>query len=71
MSFSKKAFCVSTLYCTVCGLPQSIIRDSARRRPTGHIKHMYCFKCEDVTAHMENKRPKKLLKARPKLELFC
>ena len=41
------------LKCTVCGNVDTIQRTNHRNRETGHIKHIYCFKCRDTTAHEE------------------
>ena len=41
------------LECKECGNVFSIWRKSGRQKPEGHIKHLYCYKCQQVTAHVE------------------
>lgn len=41
------------LKCTKCGNVYPIWRGRGNRRKDGHTKHVYCFKCQEVTAHVE------------------
>jgi hypothetical protein len=41
------------LECTKCGEVQSIQRLKNRNRGKGHIKHLWCIKCKEKTAHIE------------------
>jgi hypothetical protein len=41
------------LMCEVCGTHQSIYRDTAKLRPIGHKKHLWCVRCEKRTKHEE------------------
>ncbi len=44
----------STLTCTECGLKMTIPRPRAQKRAEGHIKTMYCAKCDDIRDFVEN-----------------
>jgi hypothetical protein len=41
------------MMCTICGTHQEIMRRKARIKEVGHIKHLWCIKCENRTAHKE------------------
>ena len=41
------------LKCTKCGSVYPMWRNSGWRRKEDHIKHLYCFKCQETTAHSE------------------
>lgn len=43
----------TVLVCAKCGTESQIWRKSSRRKKRGHIKHMWCHKCQSVTAHIE------------------
>ncbi len=43
------------LECTECGNTTQIHRKKSRLKEKDHIKHMYCFKCINTTAHREVK----------------
>jgi len=54
----KQKMVTSKLHCTVCGNTQSIPRKRSKRREEGHIKHMFCIRCNETTAHIEDNRSK-------------
>lgn len=39
--------------CQECNAITTIHRKMAKRKERGHIKHMYCYRCHDTTAHAE------------------
>lgn len=41
------------LKCSECGYIFPIHRKAHRNHTSGHIKHMYCPKCMQITAHVE------------------
>jgi ribosomal protein L33 len=41
------------LRCTVCGMVMSIWRKQSKNKASGHVKHMYCPKCNETTEHIE------------------
>lgn len=43
----------SKLLCEQCGTEMLIPRKRGQRRERGHIKHMYCYNCEEVTPFVE------------------
>ena len=43
------------LECDECGNVVTIHRKKHKMREKDHVKHMYCFKCKDRTAHIETK----------------
>lgn len=43
----------SDLWCKECGFNMIIPRKRSNLREVGHIKHMYCPKCEEETAFIE------------------
>lgn len=43
----------SDLICLKCGNITSIQRRKSNKKKTLHIKHLYCYKCMDVTRHAE------------------
>jgi len=43
----------STLRCDICGTTKEIVRPGGQRRAQGHVKHTWCHKCRDRTAHIE------------------
>lgn len=44
------------LICSECGNVFPIFRKVNKLKKDGHIKHLWCYKCKDVTAHIEDKR---------------
>lgn len=49
----KRRFEISTLECTECGLRMYVPRPKGAKRPKGHIKHMYCVRCDKRVAFTE------------------
>jgi Fe2+ or Zn2+ uptake regulation protein len=45
---------ISKLICTECGEIFPIPRRISKQREKGHIKHIWCFKCNQVTKFKEN-----------------
>jgi len=43
------------LKCGECNNPVQIFRKRHRMKEKGHVKHMWCFKCKETTAHIELK----------------
>jgi hypothetical protein len=41
------------LKCEVCGDIFPIFRKAWKNKESGHIKHLYCYKCKNITAHIE------------------
>lgn len=41
------------LQCRECGTEASIQRRKSLRKEPEHVKHYYCYKCRDTTAHIE------------------
>lgn len=41
------------LRCSVCGTEATIMRNKGKLKKSGHVKHMWCFACQDRTAHIE------------------
>lgn len=41
------------LVCECCGNHVQIRRKRNKMREYDHIKHMYCYKCKEVQAHVE------------------
>jgi hypothetical protein len=41
------------LKCSDCGYIFPIYRKAHKNHKTGHIKHMYCHICKNVTVHIE------------------
>lgn len=46
----------SELYCVECGTKNIIYRPKGCKRAKGHIKHLYCYRCQMTTAHQEHLR---------------
>ena len=42
-----------TLECRRCGHRAVIWRKRSRLKEPGHVKHLWCAKCEDRTPHVE------------------
>lgn len=45
----------SNSYCQICGTVFTVWRPKAHKRPHNHVKHLYCVKCKEVTAHQEER----------------
>jgi hypothetical protein len=45
----------SHLECSECGTVATIWRKRVKPKEKNHVKHMYCYKCMDTTAHIEKK----------------
>jgi transcription elongation factor Elf1 len=43
----------SEMICTKCGTNNSILRNAGQLRKKEHIKHLYCYKCQERTEHKE------------------
>jgi hypothetical protein len=43
----------STLVCHACGNRTVIQRPRARKRPKGHVKTMWCWRCKGTRQHSE------------------
>lgn len=55
----KKQSTIGTaLYCSVCDSKMMISRKASKKREEGHVKHMYCYKCKEVTAFIEGEKDK-------------
>ena len=50
-NYSKRFY--SSLICKSCGLKMTIPRRAGQKRKEGHIKTMYCARCEDVKDFVE------------------
>ncbi|QEG13573.1 hypothetical protein MARVELLAND_42 [Bacillus phage vB_BspM_MarvelLand] len=54
-SGSKTKTCSTYLQCTECTNVVKIYRKKSRLKEKDHVKHMYCYKCKVITAHLEVK----------------
>lgn len=54
-SGSKTKTKATYLECEVCQNVVTIRRKRSKMREKNHIKHMYCYKCKEVHAHIETK----------------
>ena len=54
----RKAMYYSTLYCKECNSKMIIPRPVNHKRPEGHIKTMYCYKCKKETDFIETYKEK-------------
>lgn len=54
-SGSKTRTSPTHLQCPQCDNPVTIHRKRSKMREKNHVKHMYCFKCKEVTGHVEVK----------------
>ena len=45
----------STFYCVRCREPFILYRKVGRQKEPGHLKKIYCFKCNEDTKHAEIK----------------
>lgn len=39
--------------CSICGNKTIAYKKSSRKTTTGHTKHLWCYKCLDRTAHIQ------------------
>ena len=46
---------MSEFYCVECGSRIYLPRCTGQQRKDGHIKHIWCTKCKQETAHVEIK----------------
>jgi predicted RNA-binding Zn-ribbon protein involved in translation (DUF1610 family) len=60
MAHSKSSTVSTTLECPDCGNHQKIRRITGRQHKKKHVKHMYCYKCKEVTGHIEVKEDPEL-----------
>lgn len=44
---------ISYLICEECGSTFPIPRKRYQLRKRGHVKHLWCYRCKKVTAHIE------------------
>lgn len=54
--FSRNKSCqmeLSTLICPKCNNKAYIWRPSGKKRKTGHLKKLYCYKCKIKINHIE------------------
>ena len=49
----RRDACRCVLICPVCGNAAVIWRRRGRLRPAGHLKHLWCWRCQEVTPHTE------------------
>ena len=52
-SGSKTRTAQTFLKCSCCDNVNPIFRKRSKMREKHHIKHMYCYKCKEITAHVE------------------
>jgi len=50
---TKARTLMKELKCTICGNIFSIHRRKGRNKAKGHKKHLWCFKCQQITIHKE------------------
>ncbi|MHB1041530.1 MAG: hypothetical protein ACYC0Q_01655, partial [Eubacteriales bacterium] len=43
------------LCCTTCGNEITVLRRTCRLKRPGHVEHMWCYRCQDTTVHIEKK----------------
>ena len=53
MSSAKSSTVQKSLQCQECGNVAVIWRKESKNHGTGHKKHMYCYRCQETTAHLE------------------
>jgi predicted RNA-binding Zn-ribbon protein involved in translation (DUF1610 family) len=54
-SGSKTRTLSTNLQCPECGNTLTIHRKRSKMREKNHVKHVYCYKCKEVTGHVEVK----------------
>lgn len=52
---SKTRTAPTHLQCPKCNHIMTIQRKRSKMKEKNHIKHMYCYKCREVTGHIEVK----------------
>lgn len=52
---NKILFEYTDLVCLNCGYVNSIMRRQSNKKACGHIKDLWCYKCQDITKHYEVK----------------
>lgn len=52
-SARKCSFVLKELKCEKCGNKQIIPRKANKNKSLGHIKHIWCYICEEKTSHKE------------------
>lgn len=55
MSAGSVKTIATQLKCPQCGNIAPIQRKRGKQREKGHTKHMYCYKCKEITGHIEIK----------------
>lgn len=50
---SVRKVSMSIFHCQECGSKMSLPRKKNLQREKGHVKHLYCIKCREVTPHNE------------------
>lgn len=53
IAFTVKDMPRSELTCEHCYSKYVIFRHKGSMRGNGHVKHLWCYRCKDVTAHTE------------------
>lgn len=53
MSNKRQPTIDKDLACKECGFVQTIRRFQGKNKESGHVKHIYCVMCKDVTEHEE------------------
>ena len=53
MSKRENVF-MTTLKCENCENTAVIIRRKSKKKKTGHIKDLWCYKCQETTKHVES-----------------
>ena len=52
---NRSAKAEAQLECPKCGNVAHIWRRAAKLKPKGHVKHMWCPVCREVTGHVERR----------------
>ena len=60
MAHSKSKVSQTLLECEKCGNVQKIWRLSSKLKKNGHIKGLYCYRCEKITTHIEKSEYEKI-----------
>lgn len=58
MRNSRKPPQVRDFRCEVCGEKVQATKSTGKKTSAGHIKHMWCIKCKEVTPHVQISRNK-------------
>ena len=51
---SIKGYTISYFKCPKCGLQMTVPRKKSRQREKGHIKDLYCARCDEIVKMIEN-----------------